>query len=220
MGGPESGQQFWQGGTAPGGRPILYAHWASGEPKDFSGEAFALIAPDGTWNDATDATVDDTREYVVEVSIVQDVDSIIPASFLLANDTDADDSNLSINSVSALSARGGTVVLLANGNIQYRGPAGFSGEDSFTYTVRDENGAISNAATVSFNVAPATNDNIDILATQWAAVNSIDLGGGTNTLDVWANGDISALGTPTVTNVATGNLTGFSDGSGKLTKFT
>ena len=43
----------------------------------------------------------DAKEYVIEVSIVEDVDSIIPASFLLANDTDAEGEELSINSVSA-----------------------------------------------------------------------------------------------------------------------
>jgi len=42
----------------------------------------------------------------------------------------------------------------------------------------------------------------------------IDLGGGTNVVNVWANGDISALGTPTVTNVTTGNLLGFNGGAG------
>ena len=48
-----------------------------------------------------------------------------------------------------------------------------------------------------------------ISASQWAAFSTINLGiTGTNVLNVMASGDISALGTPTVSNVTTGNLTG------------
>ena len=51
------------------------------------------------------------------------------------------------------------MTLLANGNVQYRSAQDYSGTDSFTYTVRDASGAVSNTATVTFNVA-ADNDPI------------------------------------------------------------
>jgi hypothetical protein len=47
-----------------------------------------------------------------------------------------------------------------------------------------------------------------MMAHDWANAITIDPGGGTNVLSVYADGDISALGTPTVTHVTTGNLTG------------
>jgi Ca2+-binding RTX toxin-like protein len=45
-------------------------------------------------------------------------------------------------------------------------------------------------------------------AALFAALSTLNLGTGTNVLSVLATGDISALATPTVTNVTTGNLTG------------
>ena len=47
-----------------------------------------------------------------------------------------------------------------------------------------------------------------LTASQLAGFSTIDLGGGTDVLNVVASGDISALGTPTISNVETGNLTG------------
>jgi len=176
MDGPEAGQQFWQGVAAPSGIPIMAAYWGGGEPNDFApGEDFAYINDSGEW---LDDAASSTREYVTEVSIVQDVDSIIPAAFLLANDTDVE-GQLSIhglgagNGSTASTAQNGTVTLLANGNIQYRSAVGFSGNDSFTYTVRDSDNAVSASVTVHFTVAAAANDTITLLATQWAGVNSI-----------------------------------------------
>jgi T1SS-143 domain-containing protein len=156
--GPEAGQQFWQGGPAgDGGFALLYANWDPNEPNNVGDEDYATIvtANSGLWNDNASVTWDpDSKEYVVEVSIVEDIDSTIPAAFLLANDTDAEGDALSINSVSATSAHGGTVTLLANGNVQYHSAANYNGTDSFTYTVKDANGAVSNTATVTLNVAP------------------------------------------------------------------
>ena len=72
---------------------------------------------------------------------------------MLANDTDAEGTPLYINGITATTAHGGTVKLLG-GNIEYTPAANYHGTDSFTYAVKDANGAVSNAATVTFNVAP------------------------------------------------------------------
>ena len=54
-------------------------------------------------------------------------------------------------------------------------------------------------------------DTVTMAAAQWAGFTAINLGAtGTNVLNVVASGDISALGTPAVSNVTTGNLTGTS----------
>ena len=56
-------------------------------------------------------------------------------------------------------------------------------------------------------------DTVTMSASQWAGFGAINLGTGTNVLNVVTSGviDISALGAPTVSNVTTGNLTGTSN---------
>ncbi len=78
--------------------------------------------------------------------------------------------------------------------------------------------ALSNATTVNFSVGTVSgietltgstgSDTVTMTASQLAGLTTIDLGGGTDVLNVVASGDISSLGTPTVINVETGNLTG------------
>ena len=52
------------------------------------------------------------------------------------------------------------------------------------------------------------NDTVTMSAAQWSGFSTINLGVGTDVLNVVAGGDISALGTPAVGTVETGNLTG------------
>lgn len=52
------------------------------------------------------------------------------------------------------------------------------------------------------------NDTITLTAAQWAMFTTIDLISGTDVVNVLASGDISSAGTPTVSNVDTGNLIG------------
>jgi hypothetical protein len=54
--------------------------------------------------------------------------------------------------VGSAPANGGTTVSATTGVITYTPDAGFSGLDTFTYTVKDDDGATSNAATVSVTV--------------------------------------------------------------------
>jgi Ca2+-binding RTX toxin-like protein len=78
---------------------------------------------------------------------------------------------------------------------------------------------LTNATIVDFSTGTIANieiltgsggdDTVTLLDTQWAALTAIDLGPGTNVLNVLdPNSDISGLGTPVVTNVTTGNLIG------------
>jgi ELWxxDGT repeat protein len=71
---------------------------------------------------------------------------------VLANDSDGD-GTLNTSSVHMTSAPGhGAVVAGANGELVYTPTSGFSGTDSFTYTVGDNQGATSNTATVTVTV--------------------------------------------------------------------
>ena len=61
---------------------------------------------------------------------------VVPSSILSANDTDVDGDPLLVTAVSATTSAGGTVSLV-DGKVIYTPPAGFTGNDTFTYTVRD-----------------------------------------------------------------------------------
>ena len=74
-------------------------------------------------------------------------------------------------------------------------------------TVNFTTGTVSNVETLT---GSSGNDTVTMSANQWAGFSTINLGSGTNVLNVVASGDISALPTPTVSNVTTGNLTGTS----------
>ncbi len=80
--------------------------------------------------------------------------SISAASGVLVNDIDPDtgtNAGLTV-SAGATSANGGNVALAADGSFSYNPPAGFTGTDTFTYTVTDASGA-TGTGTVTFNVS-------------------------------------------------------------------
>ncbi len=82
---------------------------------------------------------------------------------LLANDSDADGDTLSIT-VSAASANGGTVVVSA-GRAIYSPASGFTGPDSFTYTITDGHGGSTvGTVTVAILVDEAAGSNLVITA--------------------------------------------------------
>ncbi len=72
---------------------------------------------------------------------------------VLSNDRDADGDQLSVTSHGAASH--GTVTQLANGQLRYTPDAGFSGIDTFRYTITDGFGK-SATATASIHVLPET----------------------------------------------------------------
>jgi hypothetical protein len=168
-GGPEAGSVFWNGdvsGSAPVGG---YENWhnQSGnpavnvEPNGGTAENAMYIRNTGEWVDlAADGSGlpgHDPLASVIEISFVEDTVSFIPAGMLLANDTDVDSSPLFIDSVQAIDGQTHGSVELVDGNVRYTPDADYSGTASFTYRVKDANGAVSNEATVTFTVE-AVND--------------------------------------------------------------
>jgi hypothetical protein len=129
-----------------------------------TGGTVALVAgnltftPSANFNGAASFTYtvddgDDTDEGTVNVTVTAVNDApvavadsasgtvfeplVIPVGDLLANDTDVENSTLTVTAVSNPSAEGGSVVL-AGGNVTYTAPSPiFSGSDSFTYTISD-----------------------------------------------------------------------------------
>ncbi len=94
-----------------------------------------------------------TRPEAVDDDISTDEDASVTVTpeTLLANDTDADGDDLTIESFSQGS--NGTVTVTADGSLIYTPDAQFFGTDQFTYTVNDGSGGRS-TATVNVTVAP------------------------------------------------------------------
>lgn len=75
---------------------------------------------------------------------------------VVSNDTDAD-ASIDASTVSITSSpSSGSANSNGDGTVTYAPNAGFTGTDSFQYTVQDDNGARSNAATVTVTVNPLT----------------------------------------------------------------
>ena len=88
---------------------------------------------------------------------------------VLANDTAAAGNTLDVTSVAitTVAAHGTATVDATTGMIDYQPATDYSGADSLQYSVRDNFGAMSNAATVSVTVQPApaaTNDTATVQA--------------------------------------------------------
>ena len=76
------------------------------------------------------------------------------AAFLLANDTDPDNHALTVTTVASGSTQGGTIASNGGGSYTYTPPAGFTGQDTFLYSISD--GVASASAVVVVTVtAPA-----------------------------------------------------------------
>src|SRR5512138_1301906 len=86
-------------------------------------------------------------------STVGNVQLNVPVgSGVLLNDSDPDGSGgLTVTSFGATSANGGNVSVAADGSFTYNQPAGFSGTDTFNYTV-DDGESNTDVATVSITV--------------------------------------------------------------------
>src|SRR5690606_10585108 len=69
---------------------------------------------------------------------------------VLANDTDADGDSLTVVAGTVATSAGAQVVLSADGAFHYRPKPGFTGTDTFSYTVTD--GDLDDTATVSITV--------------------------------------------------------------------
>ena len=128
---------------------------------DFSGiDIFAYRIDDGrggtdaavvtiTIDPVNDAPVaaDDTAETTADTPVIVSV---------LANDSDAENDSLSVTAVSD-PANGIAAINVVENTVAYTPDAGFSGTDTFTYTVSD--GDLTDAATVTVTVEPINDIN-------------------------------------------------------------
>lgn len=92
------------------------------------------------------------------------------------NDTAAPDQSLNVSSLTITSPpqQGTVTVNSTSGAVTYQPAYGYSGTDSFQYTVHDDLGALSNVASVSVRVQPApvaVNDIAFVQANQNVTIN-------------------------------------------------
>jgi hypothetical protein len=123
-------------------------------------DSFAYTVADSAGN------VSDIATVFIDVLAVNDApiavnDSVITSYHtaidipVLQNDYDID-SPIDTASISIIdSAAYGNIVVASNGIVEYSPNVGFYGMDSFTYTVSDTQGSVSNAATVTVIVEPS-----------------------------------------------------------------
>lgn len=95
----------------------------------------------GTTPNTRPVAVDDTVTTVADSKVIIDV---------LANDTDANNDTLTISSFDDTSTEGGTISLV-DGKLSYIPKAGFTGTDTFNYTISDGRGGTA-TATVAITV--------------------------------------------------------------------
>ena len=124
---------------------------------DFAGtDTFTYTVSDGT-NASAAATVTITVENVSDAPVAEDdafdavSDGTAQLLNVLGNDTDADDAD-SLAIVSVTQGSGGGTVVFHNDGVVYTPVDGFSGTETFSYTIQDEDGNQS-TATVTVTVA-------------------------------------------------------------------
>jgi VCBS repeat-containing protein len=103
----------------------------------------------------------DSATVTITVTAVNDAPSAVDDSAtcrrnqridiaVLSNDSDGDGDAIQIVSVTK-PASGGTTIINPNGTIRYRAKPGFTGTDTFNYTIEDGNGGVA-TATVTVSV--------------------------------------------------------------------
>lgn len=125
------------GAAQPGDRIQLTAKITNGQAADYENVQLLLNNdPRVTFVPAsfksTPVAVDDAYTATVNTLL-----TVVVGSGLLTNDFDDNLPGLTVVAFSASSTQGGTVLVNADGSFTYNPPASFTGNDTFTYTIRD-----------------------------------------------------------------------------------
>ncbi|HEY7660756.1 MAG TPA: zinc-dependent metalloprotease family protein [Actinomycetota bacterium] len=146
------------------------------------------------------------------------MDTPVPIS-VLANDTDSD-GTVDPTSVVVTSgpAHGGTSVNPTTGVVTYTPTAGYSGPDSFTYTVEDDDGAVSAPATVSITVQGGGGGTTDVFPSSVTPEAGSITGGSASSLGADDNGFLVVRSNKATPKVATwfGSFTGIDNATSTL----
>ena len=174
----------------------------------------------------TDGTLDVTpiaRNDSYTVDIGAEIMTGAGSGVLEGNDSDPDGGTLLVSAVQGSSSnvgnqattnQGGTITMLANGGFNYIPPSGFSGTDTFEYTVTDDEGdtdtAIVSILVGQINDAPVALDDTASTDEDTAVMgNAIDGSNGGEDIDV-DDDDLTVIGN---TDPANGTVTISGDGN-------
>ncbi|MBT7256111.1 MAG: tandem-95 repeat protein [Planctomycetaceae bacterium] len=112
----------------------------------------------GTWSGPATVSVEvnDAPVAVVDnVQVFADVANNSTAIDVLANDSDVDGTLDPASVLVTVTPQHGTIVgVLADGSVEYRPDVGYIGADDFSYTVADDDGAVSDPAIVNIDIIP------------------------------------------------------------------
>lgn len=145
---------------------------------------------------------------------IQDTLLTVGAPGVLANDSDDWTTPPVITTYDATSVNGGTVTMAPDGSFTYMPASGFTGDDTFTYTIEDELG-LTDTATVTIHVAAEGMEaNDDSYSALLGETKSFAAGIGVLINDVSSNGGIFVQGAPTtLPTTAGGTVDIAADGS-------
>ena len=237
MGGVEQGINFYNGATAGSALSPFYDSWNGGEPNDYNtGEDYAVLQTNGTWNDFGPPQGTQSEDYVIEwdAGLMADDNAIDTISGGDGNDLiygyggadvlngDANDDFI-LGGTGADTIDGGTgndVIGLANGDFA-AGEAidGGAGTDTLI---------LQNATTIDFTTGTISglenldgsggDDDVTIGYAQYQAFSSVDLRSGTDTQRVLFAGtqDVTGDTLPSGANIEAGHVVG-STGNDDLT---
>lgn len=116
---------------------------------------FGVSATSSTTDPATDNNTASVSISVNQAPVANnDSVSVEENSSVVINvlTNDSDDTGLDSSTVTVVTQPSNGSVSVSGGNITYTPTADFTGSDSFSYTVNDDNGVVSNTATVSISV--------------------------------------------------------------------
>ncbi len=183
-------------------------------PGSVGDNSFTFLVNDGALN-STPATVtlDVTSSNTAPTgvndaySVTGNVGINVPVgNGVTSNDTDPEFDTLTVSAFDAVSVQGGTVSVNANGSFTYDPAAGYTGADSFNYTVSD--GALTDTATVNLTVANKV----------WFIDNSAAAGGDGrlispfNSISSFNSTATDAIGDVIYIDAGTGTTTGYDTG--------
>jgi VCBS repeat-containing protein len=152
--------------------------------------------------------VNDAPVAVADAATVAEGGSVLIN--LAGNDTDSDDSLNLASIVITANPANGTITVNADGTVSYQHNGSGTTGDSFTYTIKDASGQVSNPVTVTVGVTPVNNapvavaDNITVAEGGTA---TILLGGASSVLANDSDAESNPLSAILVTGPANGTLT-------------
>ena len=147
--------------------------------QDYNGpDSFAYTVDDATGTTSNAATVSITVEPVNDAPVAvndnetTDQNTAIDID-VMDNDSDPEGDPIEINGFTQPSQ--GTVTLNLDGTFSYTPNGTFIGQDSFTYTIKDDSGAVSNTATVTIDVGEDHGVELDFTGSDGVAVYDVGL---------------------------------------------